>query len=69
MLAFLIDQIEEQACRVFQQARKSRGTKKTMWMQMRVMMINFRLPDWQTYMALLIDPDSVLMQTGHVESG
>ena len=38
MLAFLVDQIQEQAYRVFQQARKSRGTKKTLWMQMRVMM-------------------------------
>ena len=35
---------------------------------MRVMMTTFRIPDWQTYMALLIDPDSVSMQTGHVES-
>ena len=69
MLAFLVDQIQEHACRVFQQARKSRGTKKTLWMQMRVMMTTFRIPDWQTYMALLVDPDSVSMQTGHVDSG
>ncbi len=69
MLAFLVDQIQEHSCRVFQQARKSRGTKKTLWMQMRVMMTTFRIPDWQTYMALLIDPDSVSMQTGQVDSG
>lgn len=69
MLAFLVDQIQEHSCRVFQQARKSRGTRKTLWMQMRVMMTTFRLPDWQTYMALLIDPDSVSMQTGQVDSG
>lgn len=69
MLSFLVDQIQEHSCRVFQQARKSRGTKKTLWMQMRVMMTTFRIPDWQTYMSLLIDPDSVSMQTGHVDSG
>ena len=69
MLAFLVDQIQEHSCRVFQQARKSGGTKKTLWMQMRFMMSTFRIPDWQTYMALLIDPDSVSMHTGHIDSG
>jgi len=69
MLSFLVDQIQEHSCRVFQQARKSRGTKKTLWMQMRVMMTTFRIPDWQTYMALLIDPDTVSMQTGYADSG
>ena len=69
MLAFLVDQIQEHSCRVFQQARKSRGTKKTLWMQMRAMMTTFRLPDWETYMALLIDPDTVLMRTGEIQSG
>ena len=33
------------------------------------MMTNFRLPDWQTYMALLIDPDTVLTHTGDIQSG
>ncbi|MDB3935372.1 hypothetical protein N9383_01470 [Granulosicoccus sp.] len=28
-------------------------------MQMRIMMTTFRIPDWQTHMALLIDPDTV----------
>ena len=69
MLAFLVDQTQEHACRVFQQARKSRGTKKTLWMQMRVMMTTFRIPDWQTYRAPMIDTDSVSMQTGHLDSG
>ncbi len=69
MLAFLVDQVQEQACRVFQQARKSRGTKKTLRMQMRVMITTSELPDWQTYMGLLIDPDSVAVQTGHIDSG
>ena len=69
MLSFLVDQIQEHSCRVFQQARESRSTKKTLWMQMRVMMTTFRIPDWQTYMALLIDPDTVSIQTGPYDSG
>ena len=69
MLSFLVDQIQEHSCRVFQQARESRRTKKTLWMQMRVMMTTFRIPDWQTYMALLIDPDTVSIQTGPHDSG
>ena len=68
MLSFLVDQIQEHSCRVFQQARKSRRTKKTLWMQMRFMMTTFRIPDWQNYMALLIDPDTVSMQTGPYDS-
>ena len=62
MLSFLVDQIQEHFCRVFQQAREGRKTKKTLWMQMRVMLTTFRIPDWQTYMALLIDSDTVSIQ-------
>lgn len=59
MLAFLVDQIQEQACRVFKQARKRRRTKKSLWEKMRSAMELFRIPDWETMMALMIDPDTV----------
>jgi len=59
MLAFLVDQIQEQACRVYREARTARRTKKNLWEQMRVYMNTFRVPDWSTMMALLIDPDAV----------
>jgi len=59
MLAFLIDQILEQACRVFQQARKRMRTKRTLWEQMRALMRQFYLDDWQAMLGLIIDPDAV----------
>ena len=59
MLAFLVDQVQEQACRVFEQARVRCRTKKGLWEQMRTMVQTFRLPDWETFLALLIDPDAV----------
>ena len=59
MLAFLVDQIQEQACRVFQEARARRRTKKSLWEKMRAAMELFWIPDWETMMALMIDPDAV----------
>ena len=59
MLAFLVDQAQEQACRVFAEARARCRTKKGLWERMRAMMVTFRLPEWETMMALLIDPDTV----------
>lgn len=59
MLAFLIDQAQEQACRVFAEVRARCRTKKGLWERMRAMVQTFRLPDWETMMALLIDPDAV----------
>ena len=59
MLAFLVDQAQEQACRVFAEARARCRTKKGLWERMRAMVQTFRLPNWETMMALLIDPDTV----------
>jgi len=67
MLAFLVDQIQEHACRVFKEARTKRGTKATLWLQMRAMMTTWRMTGWKMMMDLLIDPDRVLMPSS--ESG
>ena len=58
MLAFLVDQIQEEACRVFKAARARRRTKKSLWEKMRSAMQFFRIPDWETMMALMIDPQA-----------
>jgi len=64
MLAFLVDQIQEHACRVFKEARTTRRTKATLWLQMRAMMTTWRMTGWEMMMDLLIDPDRVLMPSG-----
>ena len=58
MLAFLVDQIQEEACRVFKAARARRRTKKSLWEKMRSAMQFFRLPNWETMMTLMIDPEA-----------
>jgi hypothetical protein len=61
MLAFLVDQIQEHCCRVFEQARQRNSTKKALWMRMAAMMYTWRIADWSMMMDLLIDPDRVLI--------
>ena len=62
MLAFLVDQIQEHCCRVFEQARQRSSTKKALWMRMATMMSTWRISDWTMMMDLLIDPDRVLLR-------
>ena len=62
MLAFLVDQIQEHCCRVFEQARQRSSTKKALWMRMATMMSTWRITDWAMMMDLLIDPDRVLLR-------
>lgn len=59
MLAFLVDQIQEQACRVYKEARARRGTKRSLWEKMRSAMELFWIGDWGVMMGLMIDPESV----------
>lgn len=62
MLAFLVDQVQEQACRVYREVRTVKRTKKHLWEAMRAAMEFFRIPDWETMMGLLIDPDAVRLE-------
>ena len=53
MLAFLIDQIQQRCCRVFQQARAKAGRARYFWEKVRGLFLHYRLPDWETlYRAL-----------------
>ena len=59
MLAFLVDQIQEQSCRVYQAARTRRRTKRSLCEKMRSVMELFYAPDWETMLGLMIDPARV----------
>jgi len=61
LLAFLIDQIQEQACRVYQAARQKLRTKRDLWRRMRSVMDMFYIDDWDTMLGLMIDPDTVIL--------
>ena len=53
MLAFLIDQIQQRCCRLFQAARAKAGRARYFWEKLRGLFLHYDLPDWETlYRAL-----------------
>ncbi len=53
MLAFLIDQVQQRCCRLFQAARAKVGRARYFWEQLRALFPQWLLPDWDTlYRAL-----------------
>lgn len=57
LLAFLIDQANELACRVFQQALDNWHSRRLLWETYRAKFTNWRYPDWETLMAIMVDKD------------
>ena len=50
LLAFLIDQVQEHACRVFQQARVAWKARIRLWEALRGRVSHRKYPDWATLM-------------------
>ena len=48
MLAFLVDQVQELSCRLFQAARAYYRSRTTLWERLRARVSDFYIPDWQT---------------------
>ena len=62
MLAFLIDQIQQRSCRLFQAARAKAGRAAYFWEQLRGVFLQFIVPDWETlYRALAFGHRSPLV--------
>ncbi len=47
MLAFLIDQIQQRCCNLFQRAQKKAERSIYLWEKLRAMFFNFSLPGWE----------------------
>lgn len=47
MLAFLIDQVQQRCCTLFQQAQANAGSKKFFWEKVRGLFLHYLLPDWE----------------------
>ena len=47
LLAFLIDQVQELSCQLFQAAKKSRINKRSLWHKLRSLFINLEFNSWQ----------------------
>ena len=53
LLAFLLDQVQQHCCGLFQQALAKQGYKRYFWEKLRSFFFTWRLPDWETlYRAL-----------------
>lgn len=48
MLAFLIDQVQEHSCRLFQSARAVYSARTSLWERMRALFTDFLICDWET---------------------
>lgn len=48
MLAFLIDQIQQRCCRLFQEAMEQAKRKSYFWEKVRGLFLHYQLPDWDT---------------------
>ena len=54
MLAFLIDQVQESCCRLFQAARNRFHARIVLWERLRNLFLTFRIADWNTLWAAII---------------
>ena len=48
MLAFLVDQVQELCCRLFQAARARFRSRTSLWERLRARVVDFYILDWQT---------------------
>lgn len=48
MLAFLIDQIQQRCCQLFQQAQHKTKRKSYFWEKVRGLFLHYQIPDWET---------------------
>jgi hypothetical protein len=55
MLAFLIDQVQESCCEVFQQARNTFRTKVYLWKKMAALFLSYMIRDWETFYLSIIN--------------
>ncbi len=58
LLAFLIDEIQEIACRLFQAARATYHARTVLWEKLRALFFTFDIPNWESLMRALANPGS-----------
>ncbi len=58
LLAFLIDQVQEGFCRVFQAIKEKHKSRRSTWEQLRASFRTVYAPDWPAFMSFWHDPAS-----------
>jgi hypothetical protein len=54
MLAFLVDQVQELGCRLFQAARTRFRSRTSLWEKLRSLFLTYYIQDWPTLWAAII---------------
>jgi len=54
MLAFLIDQVQELCCKLFQKARKKSGTKYNLWEKIKGLLEYFKFDNWEMLLRKIV---------------
>jgi hypothetical protein len=61
MLAFLIDQIQQRCCRLFQTALRAARSKSRLWRKLRSRFDLCLIPDWEAlYYSIIVPPQIAL---------
>ena len=63
MLAFLVDQIQEACCTVFQDCKKRKGTYRRLWEAMRALFQEVVVGNWKNLYALILKKKTLIMDT------
>ena len=53
MLAFLVDQVQELCCKLFQEARKELKTKYRLWEEVRILIKYFKFDNWEMLLKII----------------
>jgi hypothetical protein len=54
MIAFLIDQVQEICCTLFQRCKKRAGTYRDLWQSMRTLFQYVKISDWETFYLVIV---------------
>lgn len=63
MLAFLIDQIQEACCTIFQECKKKMGTYRDLWHKMRVLFQTLALSSWENFYGVILGTKKLILDS------
>lgn len=69
LLAFLIDEIQELSCRLFQAARAAHHARIALWEKLRALFFTFDIQNWESLMRALANPNYFRMALPDPTSG
>ena len=69
LLAFLMNEIQELACRLFQATRAHYHARMVLWERLRALFFTYEISDWESLMRALADPVAFALSYPDTSSG